>query len=60
MAIVFGLENQPFLDKIDISIPKCTKGGGGPPVKEIFLKNTIFLVASLRLTPEVVTPVVCT
>ena len=32
VAIVFGLENPPFLAKSDISIPKCTEGVGGPPV----------------------------
>ena len=43
MDIVFGLENPTFLAKSDILIPKSTEeGGGGPPIKEIFLKNTIF------------------
>ena len=29
VAIVFGLENLTLLAKSDISIPKCTEGGGG-------------------------------
>ena len=43
MAIAFGLENPTFLAKSEIPIPKCTEGGRGPPVWEVFLNFYIFL-----------------
>ena len=48
------------MDQSDIWIPKCTDGGGGPPVKEIFLNFKIlpsFLTPSLmRRAPGPIGP----
>ena len=46
MAILFGLENPTFFwPKVTFEFLNVPRGG--PPVKEIFLKNTIVFSASL-------------
>lgn len=45
VAIDFGLENQTFLAKIHIFIPKCTEGRGGYQFKKYSKKR--FFTASV-------------
>ena len=50
MTIVFGLENPIFGQKVThffLNVPRGEGGGVGPPVQELFLKNTNLFSASL-------------